>query len=303
LTYPSRARSKLCPASHRIGPRPPRAPRQTGQTHGLTPSRSEGPGIPGSGSKGLHNTGTVKFGRSLFGYSRHAVDQYVAEQDALRGRHQEEQELHSRYVAEQTATRRALEAEIASLRAAEPMLKVNQEVSTLLTSFASAVTTMRDQAEREATHTRVEADGYAQQRRDEADRLFDEQRTRASAVADETIRNARNEALTLARNQEAVEQSLRDLAGGVHAWLAAFERLRATAQPPAEMAAPPPAGEPAPPPPEPPPPPPAPPPPPWTGRAEEPGVARPPQPVELDPEHGRIVDFRPRTEPPDRGEA
>jgi hypothetical protein len=234
----------------------------------------------------------VKFGRSLFGYSRHAVDQYVAEQEAVLGRHLEEQELHNRYVAEQTATRRALEAEITSLRAAEPMLKVNQEVSSLLTSFASAVTTMRDQAEREASHTRVEADGYAQQRRDEADRLFDDQRARASAVADETVRAARTEALTLARNQEGVEQTLRELAGGVQAWLATFERLRATAQPPADQGAPPPADEGrAPPPPAPPPA--------WPGRAEEPGVAPPPQPVELDPEHGRIVDFRPRIEPPD----
>jgi hypothetical protein len=234
----------------------------------------------------------VKFGRSLFGYSRHAVDQYVAEQEAFRGRALDQEELHRQYAAEQTATRGALEAEIGSLRAAEPMLKVNEEVTALLTSFAAAVTTMRDQAEREATHTRAEADGYAEQRRDEGDRLFNEQRARASAVADETIRAARDEVLALVRNQEAVELALRQLAGGVHAWLATFERLRATAPPPADQVAHPAADQPDPalrPGPA---------PPPQPAGADEPGVPQPPRPVQLDPEHGRIVDFRPRTEPP-----
>jgi hypothetical protein len=179
----------------------------------------------------------MTFRRSLFGYNRRAVDQYVAEQEAVHGRYIEQQGLHSRYVAEQAAARRTLEAEIDNLRAAEPMLKVNQEVSSLLTSFASTVSTMREQAEREAASTRTEADGYAEHRREEADRLFHDQRARATAVAEETLRSARHEAVTLAQNQTAVEQALRDVAQGVFAWLTTLERLKEATELPWEEGA------------------------------------------------------------------
>jgi hypothetical protein len=246
----------------------------------------------GRGSWGLHNARAMKFGRSLFGYSRQAVDQYVAEQEATQGRHVEQEALHNQYVAEQTALRRTLEAEIASLRAAEPMLKVNQEVSSLLTSFASTVTTMREQAEREATHTRVEADGYAQQRRDEADRLFSQHSDRASAVAGEIVQAARDEVATLAHNQAAVWQSLRQLAEGVAAWLATLERLRTIAPLPPDLDVRPTNDDPeaslwGPAPALP------------SRREDELRGPQPPEPVKLDPEHGRIVDFRPRSEPGD----
>jgi hypothetical protein len=254
----------------------------------------------------------MTFRRSLFGYNRRAVDQYVGEQEAVHGRYLEQQALHSRYVAEQAAARRTLDAEIESLRAAEPMLKVNQEVSSLLTSFASTVSTMREQAEREASHTRTEADGYAEHRREEADRMFHDQRARAAAVADQTVRAARTEAVTLAQNQAAVEQSLREVAQGVFAWLTTLERLKeATHLPDVEQVTPPdavptpghPAGAGAPSGPATPPSPSAP------GDAPavapEPGGASPaaagPEPPDADPERGKIVDFRPRPDPPGNG--
>ena len=256
------------------------------------------------------------FGRSLFGYKRRAVDQYVGEQEAIQRRYLEEQATHNQYVAEQAAARRALEAEIQSLRAAQPMLKVNHEVSALLTSFASTVSTMREQAEREATHTRTEADGYAEQRRDEAERLFKEQRARGAAVAEETVRAARNEVLALVHNQAVVEQSLRELAQGVYAWITTLEQHKDATQPPVDLGgrapgagpgsgpgegrvasrgAQPEPGTPHPPepgtphPPE-----------PGTPHPPEPGTPHPPEPTELDVEHGKIIDFQ-RPEQPGNG--
>jgi hypothetical protein len=224
----------------------------------------------------------MTFKRSLFGgYNRRAVDQFVAEHEAIHGRHLQQQALHAQYVAEQAAARRALEAEIESLRAAEPMLKVNQEVGTLLTSFASTVATLRERAEREAGQTRAVADDYALHRREEADRWLDEQRERAGTLARQAVRAARTEIVNLAHNQAAVEQSLRDLAAGVYSWLTSLERLRLTMEFPADL------GEFA------------------TEResgvapAEGPGPPQLPPPVEPDPERETIVDFRPASEFPD----
>jgi hypothetical protein len=204
------------------------------------------------------------------------------------------------------------------------MLKVNQEVSSLLTSFASTVSTMRDQAEREAASTRTEADGYAEHRREEADRLFDDQSQRATAVAEETLRAARHEAVTLARTQAAVEQSLRQVAEGVFAWLTTLERLRETTQVPASLdtgtppdggpatghpagggAGPNPAAAPAssPAPSAVPPAPSAPADPVGAPPGGE-GGPRPARPPEHGPEpdRGNIVDFRPRPDPPSNGD-
>lgn len=187
----------------------------------------------------LSDTRRMEFRRSLFGYRRSDVDEHVAQEVAAHSRHLEEQATHARFVADQAAARRALESDLERLRAAEPLLKVNDEISALLTSFANAVSTMREQAEREAISTRIAADEYADQRRAEAERLFNEERARATAMTDDLLRRARDEVEMLINEQIAVEQAFNNMAQGIVAWVTTFDRLRDTVRLPRPGSVPP----------------------------------------------------------------
>src|ERR1700738_4568341 len=126
----------------------------------------------------------MEFRHQLFGYRRPDVDRFVSEQEAAV---------------------RSLKAEIDKLRAAEPLLSAAEEISGLLTSFAVAVSTTREQAERDAITTRSAAEHYAEGLKQEARRLVEEAGARAVAVAEEIARRAREEAAILARAHDRVE--------------------------------------------------------------------------------------------------
>jgi hypothetical protein len=168
----------------------------------------------------------MEFRRSLFGYSRSAVDRFVADQEDARRRYAEQQVTHGQYVSEAAAARRALEAEVETLRAGAPMLNVRDELNSLLVSFAVEVSALREQAELDAVGTRMAADAYAEERRTEADRLFTETQDTAAALAEETLRLARQQVDDLVHGQVAVERALTLAAQGIVSWMAIFGRLR-----------------------------------------------------------------------------
>jgi hypothetical protein len=147
----------------------------------------------------------MEFGHQLFGYRRSAVDRHAAEQEAAL---------------------RSLKSEIDRLRAAEPLLSAAEEISGLLTSFAVAVSTTREQAERDAITTRSAAEHYAEGLKQEAMRLFEEDRARAVAVAEEIVRRAREEAAILARAHDRVELALDEAAKGIYTLIELFDHLR-----------------------------------------------------------------------------
>jgi len=147
----------------------------------------------------------MEFGHQLFGYRRSAVERHAAEQQA---------EL------------RSLQSEIDRLRAAEPLLSAAEEITGLLTSFAVAVSTTREQAERDAITTRNAAEHYAEGLKQEAVRLFEADRTRAVAVAEDIVRRAREEAAILARAHDRVELALDEAAKGIFTLIELFDHLR-----------------------------------------------------------------------------
>jgi hypothetical protein len=147
----------------------------------------------------------MEFGHQLFGYRRSAVD---------------------RHAAEQQAALRSLQSEIDRLRAAEPLLSAAEEISGLLTSFAIAVSTTREQTERDAMTTRSAAEHYAEGLKQEAVRLFEEDRARAVAVAEDIVRRAREEAAILARAHNRVELALDEAAKGIFTLIELFDHLR-----------------------------------------------------------------------------
>jgi hypothetical protein len=147
----------------------------------------------------------MEFGHQLFGYRRSAVDRHAAEQEAAL---------------------RSLKSEIDRLRAAEPLLSAAEEISGLLTSFAVAVSTTREQAERDAITTRSAAEHYAEGLKQEAMRLFEEDRARAVAVAEDIVRRAREEAAILARAHDRVELALDEAAKGIYTLIELFDHLR-----------------------------------------------------------------------------
>jgi hypothetical protein len=147
----------------------------------------------------------MEFGHQLFGYRRSAVD---------------------RHAAEQAAALRSLQSELDRLRAAEPLLSAAEEISGLLTSFAVAVSTTRERAERDAITTRSAAEHYAEGLKQEAVRLFEEDRARAAAVAEEIVRRAREEAAILARAHDRVELALDEAAKGIYTLIELFDHLR-----------------------------------------------------------------------------
>jgi hypothetical protein len=174
----------------------------------------------------------TKFRRRLLGYSRAEVDRYAAEQEATLNRYVGQQAVHGRYVAEQAAAQRALQSEVEALRAAAPMFNVREEIGSLLTSFATAVSTTQEQAERDALGIRAAADAYAAERRAESDRLLDDAQGRANEMAEAIIRRARDEVSVISREQVAVERAVNEVAGAFAAWMTAYDRLRETIGPP-----------------------------------------------------------------------
>src|SRR5579862_9160708 len=108
----------------------------------------------------------MDFGRQWRGYRRSAVETYIAEQDAAIT---------------------SLRVEIERLKAAEPLLSAADEISALLTSFAIAVSTTREQAERDAIALRRSAEEYAEGLRAETARVCNEQRAKAEADAEEML--------------------------------------------------------------------------------------------------------------------
>jgi hypothetical protein len=220
----------------------------------------------------------MEFRYQLFGYRRPDVDRFVSEQEAAV---------------------RSLKAEIDKLRAAEPLLGAADEISGLLTSFAVAVSTTREQAERDAMITRRTAEEYADGLKQEAVRLFEEERATATSVAEDIIRNAREEAAIVARAQDRVENALDEAAKGIFSLIHLFDRMRpddsagapapdgAEVEPDADRGAgePEPAPEPAPEPvmqPD--------------AKAPRPPAEPPFDAVPVDPDKGMIVSFSP---PPD----
>jgi hypothetical protein len=106
------------------------------------------------------------------------------------------------------------------------MLKVNDEINSLLTSFAMTVSSVREQAERDAIGIRSAAEAYAEERRAAADRLFHEAQDRAKERAEDILRRAREEVTILTRGQATVEEALNEVAKGFYAWMTSFDRLR-----------------------------------------------------------------------------
>ena len=251
----------------------------------------------------------MKFHRRLLGYSRAAVDGYVDRQEAALSRFAEEHARDSHQIAELETACRALDAQVRRLEAATPMLNVSQEISELLQSFATNVATMREQAERDATATRAAADAYAEQRAAEAERRSTEHEARARATAEDTLRVAREEVRALVQVRDSFAKGLKEVAGIVLGSLQTLEGIPNPSPPseglpqsqpdtPAkqqrdisEAGAP---DVPAYPSPEVPTSP-------GAGRDEGTAVALP-EPVEVDPERGVVVDFRP-IPPPERPDA
>ncbi|HVM63462.1 MAG TPA: hypothetical protein VMU14_01285, partial [Acidimicrobiales bacterium] len=147
----------------------------------------------------------MDFGRQLFGYRRSAVDKHIAEQDG---------------------TITSLRSEIERLRSAEPLLSASDEISSLLTSFAIAVSTTREQAERDAIAIRREAEQYANELRAGTERQCTEERQRAASQAEEMVRRARQDISDLEHAQERVESALSDAARGIFSLMELFEHTR-----------------------------------------------------------------------------
>jgi hypothetical protein len=137
-----------------------------------------------------------RFERRLFGYRRAVVDRQLA------GAH---------------ASRTDLECEVERLRAALPLMRVPEELATLLNVFATAVSTLADQIATEAEQRHVEAELTAGLRKVEADKLLAEARDRAATAADELVRAARQEIADLAHERMRIAVALEQAALSIDA--------------------------------------------------------------------------------------
>jgi len=148
------------------------------------------------------------FSRAILGYRRSAVDRYLAEVDTAR---------------------RSLQSEVDRLRQAERLTRVGDDIAELLTTFADAVSNLRDRAIAETEQSRLQADAYAQQRMSEADRLYDDALRRGTAVADGLVRKAREEISTMADQQFTIAQALETAAQGIAVSRQALSQLSSEA--------------------------------------------------------------------------
>lgn len=164
---------------------------------------------PGSWTLGVRaaTLGVMDFGRQLFGYKRSIVDRYVSDHEAAL-----------------TSARLELER----LRASEPLLRASDEISSLLTSFAMAVSTTREQAERDAIAMRRAAEEYAESLKAETLRQCNEARAKAAADAEAMVRRAHEEVANVQRAQERVESALGDAARGIFSLMELLEHTRTT---------------------------------------------------------------------------
>ncbi len=147
----------------------------------------------------------MDFGRQWRGYRRSKVDEYIADQN------------------DRITT---LRLELERLRSSEPLLLATEEISSLLTSFAIAVSTTREQAERDAIATRRAAEEYAEGLKAETVRLCNEERARAAAQAEEVLRRAKEDIGALQQVQERVESALSDTAKGIFSLMELVEHVR-----------------------------------------------------------------------------
>jgi hypothetical protein len=151
--------------------------------------------------------GQDHFRRGLLGYRRADVDRHLAQVNAARS---------------------ALDAQVARLRAAEPLTRVGDDISALLTSFAMAVSTMRDQASADIERQRLEADQYAAQRMAEADRILEGARAEANDMATKLMWQAQQEVARLSEQQLTIAEALDRAAAGIAISQAAIANLSAT---------------------------------------------------------------------------
>jgi hypothetical protein len=146
-----------------------------------------------------------RFGVRPVGYSRPAVDRFVAQTAETQGR---------------------LEAEIARLQGSRGFGRVGDDVASLLGSFADSVATLRDDAAARAGLVRLEADTYAkqvreaadtyaEQRKMEADQLVGQSQAHAQARASAIIAEARDEVASLVREQMTIGEALERVAVGI----------------------------------------------------------------------------------------
>jgi hypothetical protein len=161
----------------------------------------------------------VNFARRPLGCQRSAVDDYVAQQNATLKNYAARLDARTRQVSAMVEESRVLEAEVERFRSASPVFNASEEISALLQSFAVNVSTMREQAERDAASTRSAADAYVEDRRSEGDRLLSESRAKIADV----VQAARDEIQTLAHARESNEGSLKDVAGGLQFLLSRLE--------------------------------------------------------------------------------
>jgi hypothetical protein len=159
---------------------------------------------------------TRRFKRRLFGYSRRAVDAHLTD---ARGAYD------------------AARQEIDRLKAAEPMVRAADDVSSLIASFADTVSTLRDSARRDADEIRREADEYAAAQRAEADQVAEQAAAKARSEAEGIVEAARAEITAFAEQRQLVQRALEEAAVGIGAALKAIgslDTLAATEQPAAE---------------------------------------------------------------------
>ncbi len=134
------------------------------------------------------------FKRRFFGYQTTVVDAYVADAERARS---------------------AWSDELARLQKVEPLTRMGDDIADLLTSFATAVLTLRDQLTEEAGRIRSEAEEYAARRMADADRMLEMARQQAREVAREMISHARAEIALLADQQMTIADALDRAAQGI----------------------------------------------------------------------------------------
>jgi len=162
------------------------------------------------------------FPRRPLGYQRGAVDEHVLRQNVTLRDYAARLDARKRQLDKQIEESRAMEAEIQGLRSASIVFNASDEISALLQSFAVNVSTMWDQAERDAASTRAAADAYVEDCRAQGDRLFTASQAKISGV----VHAAREEIQTLAQARESIERSLKEMAAGLQFLLGRLEASR-----------------------------------------------------------------------------